>query len=252
MSGFFVVRSEFFHRVVHNLSCVGFKILVDLLASSREPVRIGEVGFRFRHRVYGESKLDILVGLAELAETYLPELRRYRPRSTAAEFQRLLLRELDFGREERNLSQFRTNFNGNVNVRFPRPNTDLSTSHVLTMDYLDGIRLTEPQRLRDLGYDLPDVARRGADPKSMAEMHTFAGRTIDVPSMYVAGKSDWGTYQTPGAAEKMQTSACTRMVGFHLVDGAGHWVQQEQPEQVSELLIAFLRDNAATAPDAGG
>jgi pimeloyl-ACP methyl ester carboxylesterase len=31
------------------------------------------------------------------------------------------------------------------------------------------------------------------------------------------------------------------MVGFHLVDGAGHWVQQEQPEQVSRLLIQFLR-----------
>jgi pimeloyl-ACP methyl ester carboxylesterase len=32
------------------------------------------------------------------------------------------------------------------------------------------------------------------------------------------------------------------MVGFHLVEGAGHWVQQEQPEQVAKLLIQFLRD----------
>ena len=64
------------------------------------------------------------------------------------------------------------------------------------------------------------------------------------------GKSDWGVYQTPGAVETMQTSACTRMVGFHLLDGAGHWVQQEQPEHVSELLIAFLRDQrrASTKP----
>jgi pimeloyl-ACP methyl ester carboxylesterase len=84
--------------------------------------------------------------------------------------------------------------------------------------------------------------RRGGDPKSIAEMHTFSGRTIDVPSMFIAGKSDWGVYQTPGAVEGMQTSACTRMVGFHLIDGAGHWVQQEQPEHVSELLIGFLRD----------
>jgi pimeloyl-ACP methyl ester carboxylesterase len=38
----------------------------------------------------------------------------------------------------------------------------------------------------------------------------------------------------------MQTKACTNMVGFHLVDGAGHWVQQEQPEKVSELLLRFL------------
>jgi pimeloyl-ACP methyl ester carboxylesterase len=90
--------------------------------------------------------------------------------------------------------------------------------------------------------------RRGSDPKSIAEMHTFSGRTIDVPSMFIGGKSDWGVYQTPGAAESMQRSACTRMVGFHLVDGAGHWVQQEQPEKVSELLTAFLRDQPRDSP----
>ncbi len=86
--------------------------------------------------------------------------------------------------------------------------------------------------------------RRGSDPRSIAEMHTFSGRTIDVPSQFIAGKSDWGVYQTPGAADKMRSSACTRMVGFHLLDGAGHWVQQEQPEQVSTLLVKFLRDYA--------
>jgi pimeloyl-ACP methyl ester carboxylesterase len=85
--------------------------------------------------------------------------------------------------------------------------------------------------------------RRGSDPRSVAEMLTFSGRTIDVPAQYIDGKSDWGSYQTPGALEKMRTSACTRMVGFHMLDGAGHWVQQEQPEQVSSLLIQFLRDN---------
>src|SRR5712675_2627745 len=86
--------------------------------------------------------------------------------------------------------------------------------------------------------------RRGGDPKSIGEMLTFSGRTIDVPSMYIAGKSDWGVYQTPGAVEKMRTSACTKMVGFNLIEGAGHWVQQEQPEQVSGLLVQFLRDQA--------
>jgi len=34
------------------------------------------------------------------------------------------------------------------------------------------------------------------------------------------------------------------MVGFHLLPGAGHWVQQEQPELVSTLMIQFLRDYA--------
>src|SRR5262245_8722418 len=86
--------------------------------------------------------------------------------------------------------------------------------------------------------------RRGSDPKSLAEMRTFSGRSIDVPSIFVAGKSDWGVYQTPGAVDKMQTSACTHMVGFHLLDGAGHWVQQEQPEQVTTRLVTFLREYA--------
>jgi pimeloyl-ACP methyl ester carboxylesterase len=87
--------------------------------------------------------------------------------------------------------------------------------------------------------------RRGSDPKSVAEMRTFSGRSIDVPSMFVGGGSDWGVYQTPGAVDRMQKTACTRMTGFHLVDGAGHWVQQEQPEQVSRLLIQFLHEQRA-------
>jgi pimeloyl-ACP methyl ester carboxylesterase len=72
--------------------------------------------------------------------------------------------------------------------------------------------------------------RRGVDPRNNAELLTFSERTIDVPSCFIAGKSDWGVYQTAGAVDRMRTSACTKMTGFHLVDGAGHWVQQEPPE----------------------
>jgi pimeloyl-ACP methyl ester carboxylesterase len=82
--------------------------------------------------------------------------------------------------------------------------------------------------------------RTGASGRFTAEQQLFAGRTIDVPSMFIGGKSDWGVYQNPGAFERMQKEACTRMVGTHLVDGAGHWVQQEQPEAVSRVLIEFL------------
>jgi pimeloyl-ACP methyl ester carboxylesterase len=74
-----------------------------------------------------------------------------------------------------------------------------------------------------------------------AELEVFAGRTIDVPSCFIAGKSDWGIYQKPSDVERMQDSVCTQMLGCHLVDGAGHWVQQEQPREVSRLLIEFLR-----------
>src|SRR5499427_4746258 len=49
--------------------------------------------------------------------------------------------------------------------------------------------------------------RRGSDPKSVGEMQTFSNRTIDVPSQYIAGRSDWGTYQTPGSVDRMRNSA---------------------------------------------
>jgi pimeloyl-ACP methyl ester carboxylesterase len=74
-----------------------------------------------------------------------------------------------------------------------------------------------------------------------AELEVFSGRSIEVPSCFIAGKSDWGVFQVPGAMERMQSSACTRMLGCHLVSGAGHWVQQEQPARVSRLLLDFLR-----------
>lgn len=74
----------------------------------------------------------------------------------------------------------------------------------------------------------------------IAELQTFSGLTIDVPSMYIAGASDWGIYQKPGEYEAMQLSACTAMTGCHLLQGAGHWVQQEVPDEVNQLLKNFL------------
>jgi pimeloyl-ACP methyl ester carboxylesterase len=83
--------------------------------------------------------------------------------------------------------------------------------------------------------------RCGTSGAFTAELETFSGRTIDVPSCFISGKQDWGTYQRPGVFEAMQSRACTRMIGAHLVDGAGHWVQQEQPEAVARLLLQFVK-----------
>jgi pimeloyl-ACP methyl ester carboxylesterase len=82
--------------------------------------------------------------------------------------------------------------------------------------------------------------RCGTSGAFIPEMQTWSGRTIDVPSCFIAGRQDWGTHQRPGMFEAMQTTACTRMIGCHLIEGAGHWVQQEQPAEVSRLLLQFL------------
>ncbi len=73
-----------------------------------------------------------------------------------------------------------------------------------------------------------------------ADLQIFSGRTIDVPSVFIAGASDWGIHQTPGAIERMQAESCSAMRGCHLLDGAGHWVQQEKPDDVISILLAFL------------
>jgi len=82
--------------------------------------------------------------------------------------------------------------------------------------------------------------RCAADAACNAELQPFAGRTIDVPSLFIAGRCDWGIHQNPGAFDAMQTRACTRMRAAQLLDGAGHWVQQEQPAAVSRLLLEFM------------
>ena len=84
--------------------------------------------------------------------------------------------------------------------------------------------------------------RCGIDDAMTAELKVFSGRTIDVPAMFVAGKSDWGIFQKPGALEAMQSRVCTQFKGTHLVEGAGHWVQQEQPLAVNAYLLKFLEE----------
>ncbi len=75
-----------------------------------------------------------------------------------------------------------------------------------------------------------------------AEAQVFAGRRIEVPATFIAGASDWGIQQSPGALERMPTAAvCADWRGTHLIAGAGHWVQQEQPEAVTAHLLAFLK-----------
>jgi len=73
-----------------------------------------------------------------------------------------------------------------------------------------------------------------------AEKQLFAGRKIEQPSVFISGASDWGSYQNPGALERMQTKVCTNMQAVHMVEGAGHWVQQEQSEKTGQLLVDFL------------
>lgn len=84
--------------------------------------------------------------------------------------------------------------------------------------------------------------RVGRVPRLSTELTLFAGRTIDVPAAFVSGRQDWGVYQRAGSLDAMR-AACTRFDGIELLDGAGHWVQQEQAPRTAERILAFLKQH---------
>ena len=86
--------------------------------------------------------------------------------------------------------------------------------------------------------------RRGFLPASREEMMTFAGRTIDVPTQVISGRQDWGANRSVGGPEKAGQRGFTKFKGVHMVDGAGHWVHEEQPEIVTHQLLSFLHATA--------
>jgi pimeloyl-ACP methyl ester carboxylesterase len=73
-----------------------------------------------------------------------------------------------------------------------------------------------------------------------SDLELYSGRTIDVPSCFVSGSADWARFRPPGALDKMRTEVCTDFKSFTIIDGAGHWVQQEQSERYAAQVIQFL------------
>ncbi|KAJ7634588.1 alpha/beta-hydrolase [Roridomyces roridus] len=79
------------------------------------------------------------------------------------------------------------------------------------------------------------------NPAWGSDRELFAGKQIEVPALFISGKQDWGTFQFPGAVDVMKNKACKNMEDIVLIEGAGHWVQQEQSDKVVEQLLAFFR-----------
>ncbi|MCJ1409923.1 hypothetical protein MMC19_004007 [Ptychographa xylographoides] len=84
--------------------------------------------------------------------------------------------------------------------------------------------------------------RTQTDPSNLKDFDMFAGKVIEVPSLFISGKKDWGTYQEPGVIENM-ANVCSDFKGVRLLEGAGHWVQQEQPVMVVNEILAFVKQS---------
>jgi ubiquinone biosynthesis protein len=106
------------------------------------------------------ADLEIMAAVARALEANFPETRMFSPAGMVAEFQKAILREIDFGHELENLETFRANFAGNPNVHFPEPHPTLSSSRVLTMERIYGTKITAIDRAR---IDADAVLRTALD-----------------------------------------------------------------------------------------
>ncbi|KAF7865450.1 hypothetical protein EAF04_006425 [Stromatinia cepivora] len=83
--------------------------------------------------------------------------------------------------------------------------------------------------------------RVATDTQWMKDTEVFAGKKLEVPLLFVSGEKDWGMFQEPGTLENMG-NVCLRFKGVEVLDGAGHWVQQERAEEMGEIVARFLRE----------
>jgi ubiquinone biosynthesis protein len=107
--------------------------------------------------------LELLRDLARLAERYLPELRPLHPSGVVEEFARTIARELDFRHELQNLERCAKNFADDSTVYIPTGNSALTTSRVLTMSYVKGLKISAREELLQAGLDPKVVAVNGAN-----------------------------------------------------------------------------------------
>ncbi|MEZ4483417.1 MAG: AarF/UbiB family protein [Syntrophotaleaceae bacterium] len=110
-----------------------------------------------------EADIDILLGLAFLIERHLASGAIFNPVALVREFRRTIEREMDFNRERHTIDRFRENFLDDATVHVPRTYADYCGATVLTLEYVDGIKVSEFDLLRQAGYDLKAIARNGAD-----------------------------------------------------------------------------------------
>ena len=110
-----------------------------------------------------ETDLDILMGLAYLIERHIPSGDIYDPVGIVKEFRRTIKREMDFSREGHTIDRFASNFAEDPVFHVPRVFWDVTGETVLTMEFVEGIKVSDFDVLREKGYDLKAIARNGAD-----------------------------------------------------------------------------------------
>lgn len=130
-------------------------------ATLRTPEGLAQVVVKVQRPGIAEtiaSDLDLLHTFAALLERAIPESRTYSPVGLVQEFDRAIQSELDFTTEKENAERFRSNFRDFPGARFPIVYATASSKHVLTLEFLDGLKIYDAIREGFAGRDLARLA----------------------------------------------------------------------------------------------
>jgi len=110
-----------------------------------------------------ETDIEALMLLAMVAERHIPNSEIYDPTGQVRELSRTIRREMDLSLEGRTIERFATNFVNDPTLYFPKVHWSLTSKALLTMEYIEGIKVSETDALLRAGMDLKLIAKRGAD-----------------------------------------------------------------------------------------
>ena len=108
-----------------------------------------------------ETDIGILQSMAERIETVFPETRVYNPVGMVEDFSHQIRKELDFTRDGRNADRMARNFRDVAGIRFPKIYWEYSTPHVLVMDFIEGVRIDDPEAITAMGHNPHEIGVLG-------------------------------------------------------------------------------------------
>jgi len=108
-----------------------------------------------------ETDIGILQSMAERIETVFPETRVYNPVGMVDDFAHQIVKELDFTREARNMDRMARNFHDVPGIHFPKIYWEYTTPHMMVMEFVEGVRIDNPDAISEMGFVPHDIGVRG-------------------------------------------------------------------------------------------
>ncbi|MBP7652359.1 AarF/ABC1/UbiB kinase family protein [Candidatus Dependentiae bacterium] len=110
-----------------------------------------------------EIDIEIMMHLAGLSEKYITGMSVVKPKSIIEEFSKTILKELDFVNEINNIERFRNFFKSDTTIYVPKVYREFSAPAIIVMEHIDGIKVSQIDKLNDTGLDSSIIAKRGID-----------------------------------------------------------------------------------------